>query len=84
MANMTPIQLMNLLRQSGGNPEAVARVLMQQNLNNNPDLANVFQLAQSGDTNALRNFAVNLFNQRGRNFDQEFSNFLNLMNPNGQ
>lgn len=80
MANINPLQLISLLRQSNGNPEMVARDLMQQN--NNPNLTNIFQLAQSGDVNSLKNFATNLFNQNGRNFEQEFANFMNMIKPN--
>lgn len=80
MAALNPMQLITMLRQCNGNPAALAQSLMQQN--NNPDIANLYQLAQSGDVNSLKSYAQNLFSQNGRNFDQEFANFMNMINPN--
>ena len=80
MATLNPMQLISILRQSNGNPAIAARTLLQSN-QNNPDMMNLFQMAQSGDINSLKNYAQNLFSQNGRDFNQEFSNFMNLINP---
>ena len=50
----------------------------EHNLNkdpNNPILNNAMNLAQGGNTSALKMLARNLAAQRGLDFDKEFANF---------
>jgi hypothetical protein len=40
---------------------------------------NLIGMAKNGDTQGVENFARNLFNERGRDFDKEFAEFMNNM-----
>lgn len=46
---------------------------------NNPILNNVITMAQNGDTQGVENFARNICQQRGLDFDSEFSKFRDSM-----
>ena len=72
--NVNPIQLIQMLK-SGQNPQQLIMNIFQQNVNNNPILQNAVNLAQNGNTAALEMIARNLAQQKGLNFDKEFSNF---------
>lgn len=71
--NINPLQLIQLIKQ-GNNPQQLAMSILQQNTNN-PILNNAATLAQKGNTPALEMLARNLAQQRGLDFDTEFSNF---------
>lgn len=43
---------------------------------NNPVMGNLIDMANKGDTKGLENFARNLFKEKGRDFDKEFSEFM--------
>jgi len=45
--------------------------------NNNPMVKNLVEMAQNGNNEGIENFARNLFKEQGKNFDDEFNNFLN-------
>jgi hypothetical protein len=72
--NVNPIQLIQMLK-SGQNPQQLIMNIFQQNVNNNPILQNAVNLAQNGNTTALEMIARNLAQQRGLDFEKEFSNF---------
>lgn len=72
--NVNPIQLIQMLK-SGQNPQQLIMNIFQQNVNSNPILQNAINLAQNGNTTALEMIARNLAQQKGLNFDKEFSNF---------
>ena len=72
--NVNPIQLIQMLK-SGQNPQQLIMNIFQQNVNNNPILQNAVNLAQNGNTAALEMIARNLAQQRGLDFEKEFSNF---------
>ena len=60
---------------SGKNPQEVASQLLMNNTN--PIFVNLIKMAQNGDTKGVEKFARNVFKERGRNYDEEFNNFLN-------
>lgn len=60
---------------SGKNPQEVASQLLMNNTN--PIFGNLIKMAQNGDTKGVEEFARNVFKERGRNYDEEFNNFLN-------
>lgn len=72
--NVNPIQLIQMLK-SGQNPQQLIMNIFQQNVNSNPILQNAVNLAQNGNTTALEMIARNLAQQRGLDFEKEFSNF---------
>lgn len=56
-----------------GNPQ---QLIQQMIGNNNPMFNNLMQMAQSGNSKGLENFARNYCKERGKDFDKEFSNFM--------
>ena len=51
--------------------------LLQQLSVNNPIMRDLFSLAEKGDVNSLEQFARDEFKAQGRDFDKEFSEFMN-------
>ena len=72
--NVNPIQLIQMLK-SGQNPQQLIMNIFQQNVNSNPILQNAINLAQNGNTTALEMIARKLAQEKGLNYDKEFSNF---------
>ena len=65
-----PMQLINMLK----NPkEAVINIVKT---NNNPMVKNLVEMAEKGQIEDLKNFGRNLYKDNGRNFDEEFDNFM--------
>lgn len=60
---------------SGNNPEQMIMSMLQTNAKNNPVMMNVLQLARNGNYKEIEQVARNLAQQRGVDFDAEFSNF---------
>lgn len=75
MANLNPMQLLNLLR--SGNPQAVVQQIIQQNYPNDPTMQRLIELGRQGDTQAINQFAQQFFARNGRDFQSEFQTFMN-------
>lgn len=45
--------------------------------NANPMLKNLINMANKGDKKGIETFARNLYKEKGRDFDQEFNQFMN-------
>jgi len=75
--NVNPIQLIQMIK-SGQNPQQLIMSIFQGNSNNNPILQNAVNLAQKGDVSALEIIARNLAQQRGLDFDKEFTKFKQM------
>lgn len=58
------------------NGVSVEQIVMQM-LNNNPALSNVVTMVKSGDSKSVETFARNMFKEQGRDFDKEFTDFMN-------
>ena len=69
-----PMQFMNMLKGIKSPKDAVINMIKT---NNNPMIKNLVEMAEKGDTKSVENFARNLYAQQGRNFDKEFSEFMN-------
>lgn len=69
---MQPKQLMNMFR--GQTPKQIAMNMVKQN--SNPMVANLVKMANEGKTNAVEEFARNLLQEQGLDFDTEFANFM--------
>ena len=78
MANLNPIQLLNLLR--SGNPQAVAQQIIQQNYPNDPTMQQLLELGRQGNVQALSQFAQQFFARSGRDFQSEFNSFMASLN----
>ena len=48
--------------------------------NNNPMLKNLLEMAQQGNSKGIEDFARNLYKEKGRDFDKEFSAFMSQYN----
>lgn len=59
---------------SNKNPQQVIQNMISNNTN--PMLNNLINMAQNGDTKGVENFARNVFKEKGRDFDKEFSEFM--------
>lgn len=59
---------------SNKNPQQVIQNMISNNTN--PMLNNLINMAQNGDTKGVESFARNIFKEKGRDFDKEFSEFM--------
>lgn len=64
----------NYIKQQG-NPKDLLINFMTQN-NQNPMINNLIGMAKNGNTVEIEKFARNIFKEQGRNFDKEFSSFM--------
>lgn len=68
-----PMQFMNMLKGIKSPKDAVINMIKS---NNNPMIKNLVEMAEKGDNQGVENFARNLYAQQGRNFDEEFKDFM--------
>ena len=71
---MNPLQLIGMIK-NGGNPQQMVMNMLQSMGGNNPMMANVLNMAQSGNTKQIEQFARNICKERGVSFDDEFAKF---------
>lgn len=68
-----PIDVIKNFMQQGNPRQLVEKMVMN---NSNPIIRDLVQKAQNGDTKGVEEFARNLYKQQGRDFDKEFSQFM--------
>ena len=68
-----PMQFMNMFKGIKNPKDAVINMVKS---NNNPMIKNLVEMAEKGDTKGVENFARNLYAQQGKDFDQEFNEFM--------
>lgn len=71
---ITPLELINLVRQ-GQNPQQLVIAFLQQNSANNPIYQNLINLVNKGDTAAIEQIVRNMARERGIDYDSAFGNF---------
>lgn len=71
-----PMQFMSMLKSIKNPKEAVINMIKS---NNNPMLKNLVEMAEKGDSKGVEEFARNLYAQQGRDFDKEYSKFMEMM-----
>ena len=71
MNNFNPIQLMSLIRQGG--PKAAATQIIQQNYANDPQMQQLLQYANDGNTEAIQQFAQQYLGQQGIDINSELA-----------
>ena len=74
---MNPIQMIQQMFSKGNNPQQIVQNMMNLIGKNNPMLENLIGIAQAGNNGDVEAFARNMFKERGRDFDKEFSEFMN-------
>lgn len=72
--NNNPIEMIKLFLGQNKKPEELLQKMVDDN---NPILNNLINMARSGDSKGVENFARNLYKDQGRDFDKEFSEFMN-------
>lgn len=68
---MNPMQMLQNFISRGLSPQKI----VEQMMGNNPMIANLMKMASSGNTSGVESFARNMFKEKGRDFDKEFSEF---------
>lgn len=59
------------------NPQQAVNQFMQNN--SNPVFNKLINMANSGDEEGLKNFARNMYKEKGLDFDQEYQNFQSMI-----
>ena len=57
------------------NPQQIVLNILKNN--SNPIIGNLINMAQNGDSNGVEQFARNYMKEKGKDYDTEFSNFMN-------
>lgn len=73
---MNPMQILQSFISKGLSPQKIA----EQMIGNNLVMANLVKMANAGDTDGVEKVARNIFKEKGRDFDKEFSEFKNKFN----
>lgn len=68
------MQFVQMIR-NGGNPQQMMMNMLQQQAGDNPVSQNLLKMAQNNDGKGIEQFARNLCQQRGLDFDKEFAAF---------
>lgn len=68
---MNPMQMLQSFITKGLSPQKIA----EQMVGNNPMMTNLIKMANAGDTEGVEKVARNMFKEKGRDFDKEFSEF---------
>lgn len=71
--NNNPIEMIKLFLGQNKKPEELLQKMVN---NNNPILNNLINMARSGDSKGVENFARNICKEKGKDFDKEFSEFM--------
>lgn len=72
---MNPMQLIQSFIAKGISPQKI----VEQLAGDNPMMSNLMKMANSGNTSGIETFARNIFKEKGRDFDKEFSEFKNRL-----
>lgn len=70
---MNPMQLIKSFMGKGFSLQKIVENLNVQN----PMIGNLISMAEKGDTKGVEDFARNIFKEKGRDFDKEFTDFKN-------
>ena len=71
---MIPNNIIKMFK--GQNPKQLAMNMAKQS--SNPMIANLMKMANEGKTQGIKEFARNIMQERGMDFDSEFANFMQL------
>ena len=74
--NVNPMELIQMVK-GGSNPQQLMISILEKQMSNTPVGQNLLNLAKNGQTKDIEQFARNMFQQNGRDFDSEFQNFNN-------
>ena len=69
---MNPMQMLQSFLGRGMSPQ---QIINQMSGNKNPMITNLMNMMQTGNSKGVEDFARNIFKEKGRDFDKEFSEF---------
>ena len=78
MYDFNPMQLITMIR-NGYNPQQLMMNVLQTRMGGTPMGNNLLRLAKEGNTAEIEKIARNIASQQGRNFDEEFKAFKQMM-----
>ena len=73
--NNNPLNTIKNFIKQQGSPKELLINFMQRN-NSNPMVSNLINMAKSGNSKSIEDFARNMCREKNINFDIEFSNFM--------
>ena len=73
-----PKELVAMIK-SGINPQQLTLNILQNQMSNTPMGQNLLSLAQNGNTAQIEQFARNYIASQGKDFDQEFNSFKQML-----
>lgn len=68
-----PMQMIKMMMGKGNPKEMVMNMLKS---NSNPICSNLLTMMQNGDEKGIEDFARNMMKEKNRDFDKEFSEFM--------
>ena len=74
MYQVDPMQLIQSIK-NGQNPQQLMLSILQNQMGNTPMGQNLLSMVQNGQVNQIEQFARNLYQSRGLDFDKEFNAF---------
>lgn len=74
MYQVNPMQLIQSIK-NGQNPQQLMLSILQNQMGNTPMGQNLLSMVQKGQTSQIEQFARNLYQSRGLDFDKEFNAF---------
>ena len=75
---VNPNELIKMIK-SGSNPQQLMLSVLEQQAQGNPIYQNLMKLAKDGKTTEIEQFARNLAQAQGLDFDKEFNAFRQKM-----
>lgn len=72
-----PMQIIQAIRQ-GQNPQQITMNIVKQRMGNTPMGQNLIKLAENNQTQEIEQIARNICQQRGVDFDKEFTAFKSM------
>ena len=72
-----PMQIIQAIRQ-GQNPQQITMNIVKQRMGNTPIGQNLIKLAENNRTQEIEQIARNICQQRGVDFDKEFTAFKSM------
>lgn len=72
-----PMQIIQAIRQ-GQNPQQITMNIVKQRMGNTPVGQNLIKLAENNQTQEIEQIARNICQQRGVDFDKEFTAFKSM------
>ena len=72
-----PMQIIQAIRQ-GQNPQQITMNIVKQRMGNTPIGQNLIKLAENNQTQEIEQIARNICQQRGVDFDKEFTAFKSM------